>query len=50
VASGLQELGSGGHGVNDELDTFGFGDADLEIWCLRAPAKITGSTPSTCDV
>ena len=28
--SGLQELGSSGHGVDDELDTIGGGDADLE--------------------
>jgi hypothetical protein len=28
--SGLQELGSSGHGVDDELDTLGGGDADLE--------------------
>lgn len=27
--SGLQELGSSGHGVDDELDTLGGGEADL---------------------
>jgi len=36
--------------MNNELDPLGLGHTDLEesgggeIWCLRADAKITGST------